>query len=85
MVSILQFTLESNRRYIRPYSFSSTPLIDSTLDVTVKRVPGGIISNYINDSIKVEDVIEVKEPLGDFIFEFDESLKSLLFWGITVT
>jgi len=77
----LQFRI-NGRRYIRPYSFSSTPLIDSTLDVTVKRVPGGIVSNYINDTIKVEDVIEVQEPLGDFIFEGDDSIKSVVFWGV---
>ncbi|KQB41533.1 ferredoxin--NADP reductase [Flavobacterium aquidurense] len=77
----LQFRI-NGRRYIRPYSFSSTPGIDSTLDVTVKRVPGGIVSNYINDVVKVEDVIEVQEPLGDFVFELDESLNSVVFWGV---
>lgn len=77
----LQFRI-NGRRYIRPYSFSSTPLIDSTLDVTVKRVKGGIISNYINDIIKVDDVIEVQEPLGDFFFKSNESIKSVVFWGV---
>jgi len=78
----LQFRI-NGRRYIRPYSFSSTPLIDSTLDVTVKRVPGGIVSNYINDNVKVNDIIEVQEPLGDFIFESDtEGVKSVFFWGV---
>ncbi|OMQ09837.1 ferredoxin--NADP reductase [[Flexibacter] sp. ATCC 35103] len=77
----LQFRI-NGRRYIRPYSFSSTPGIDSTLDVTVKRVPGGIVSNYINDVVKVEDVIEVQEPLGDFVFESDDSINSIVFWGV---
>jgi ring-1,2-phenylacetyl-CoA epoxidase subunit PaaE len=77
----LQFRI-NGRKYIRPYSFSSTPLIDSTLDVTVKRVPGGIVSNYINDNVKIDDVIEVLEPLGDFILESDADLKSVVFWGV---
>lgn len=77
----LQFRI-NGRRYIRPYSFSSTPLIDSTLNVTVKRVPGGIVSNYINDIVKVDDVIEVQEPLGDFIFESDDSIQSVVLWGV---
>lgn len=77
----LQFRI-NGRRYIRPYSFSSTPLIDSTLNVTIKRVPQGIVSNYINDTVKVDDVIEVQEPLGDFIFELDQSIKSVVFWGV---
>lgn len=77
----LQFRI-NGRRYIRPYSFSSAPSIDSTLDVTVKRVPRGIVSNYINDYIKIDDVIEVQEPLGDFIFEKNESINSVVFWGV---
>lgn len=77
----LQFRI-NGRRYIRPYSFSSTPLVDSTLNVTVKRIPGGIVSNYINDNVKVNDVIEVQEPLGDFIFESNTKLNSVVFWGV---
>lgn len=77
----LQFRI-NGRRYIRPYSFSSTPLIDSSLNVTIKRVPGGVVSNYINDYVKVDDVIEVQEPLGDFIFDTNESIKSAVFWGV---
>ncbi|MBF4470263.1 hypothetical protein [Flavobacterium sp. HJJ] len=52
------------------------------MNVTIKRVPGGIVSNDINDYVKVDDVIEVQEPLGDFIFESDESIKSVVFWGV---
>lgn len=77
----LQFRI-NGRRYIRPYSFSSAPIIDSTLDVTIKRVKGGIVSNYINNHVKVDDVIEVQEPLGDFIFEAEESINSVVFWGV---
>jgi ring-1,2-phenylacetyl-CoA epoxidase subunit PaaE len=77
----LQFRI-NGRRYIRPYSFSSTPIIDATLNVTIKRVPEGIVSNYINDHVKVDDVIEVQEPLGDFIFEANESINSVVFWGV---
>ncbi|WP_431245221.1 flavin reductase family protein [Flavobacterium sp. P21] len=77
----LQFRI-NGRRYVRPYSFSSAPGIDSTLDVTVRRVPGGIVSNYINDFIKADDVIEVQEPIGDFVFESDESTKTVVFWGV---
>ncbi|OXA92177.1 ferredoxin--NADP reductase [Flavobacterium hercynium] len=77
----LQFRI-NGRRYIRPYSFSSTPLLDTTLNVTVKRVPGGIVSNYINDNIKVDDIIEVQEPLGDFVLDLNSSANSIVFWGV---
>lgn len=77
----LQFRI-NGRRYIRPYSFSSAPLIDPTLDITVKRVSGGVVSNYINDNVKVGDVVEVQEPLGDFVFNNSEDVKTVLFWGV---
>lgn len=56
----------NGRRYLRPYSFSSSPSVDATLDVTIKRVHHGIVSNHIHDKVKVGDVIEVLEPMGDF-------------------
>ncbi|MBZ4036530.1 ferredoxin--NADP reductase [Flavobacterium sp. 17A] len=77
----LQFRI-NGRRFVRPYSFSSAPLIDSTLNVTVKRVTNGIVSNYINDNIKVGDVIEVQEPLGDFVYEENTSINTVVFWGV---
>jgi ring-1,2-phenylacetyl-CoA epoxidase subunit PaaE len=73
----------NGRRYIRPYSFSSAPEVDQYLEITVKRVPGGIVSNHICDKIAIGDVIEVMPPLGDFIF--DEAAYSftphLVLWG----
>ena len=73
----------NNRRYIRPYSFSSAPDVDAYLEVTVKRVPGGIVSNHINDFVKVGDMIEVMEPMGDFTFNFKNTSaeKHVILWG----
>jgi len=50
----------------RSYSFSSAPGIDEDLAVTVKRVSGGLMSNYLPDQIKVADEMRVMEPLGNF-------------------
>ena len=72
----------NDRKYARPYSFSSTPLVDSLLSITVKRVSNGIVSNYIHNSFKVGDVIEVMEPMGDFILNKKESINSIYFWGV---
>jgi ring-1,2-phenylacetyl-CoA epoxidase subunit PaaE len=72
----------NGRKYVRPYSFSSTPLVDSLLSITVKRVSNGIVSNYIHNSFKVGDVIEVMEPMGDFVLNKKESIYSIYFWGV---
>lgn len=73
----------NGRRYLRPYSFSSAPEADQTLAVTVKRIPGGIVSNHIIDRVKVNDVIEVLEPLGDFTLNSNLILQDthIVLWG----
>ena len=59
----------------RSYSFCSAPGIDEDLAVTVKRVEGGLMSNYLPDHIKVGDEIRVMEPMGHFTTDFDEANK----------
>ncbi|NEU10299.1 2Fe-2S iron-sulfur cluster binding domain-containing protein [Flavihumibacter sp. R14] len=72
----------NGRRYVRPYSFSSTPGVDSHLLVTIKRIPSGIVSNHIHDLVRIGDSIEVIEPLGDFVYEAKENITSIYFWGV---
>lgn len=72
----------NGRRYLRPYSFSSAPNSDSFLKVTIKRVPNGIVSNYINDHVAVGDTIEVLQPIGDFIYPEQKSFKNVFLWGV---
>ncbi len=55
----------------RSYSMCSSPFTDENLVVTVKRVPGGKVSNYLNDSLKPGAMIEVMEPMGTFCLEPD--------------
>jgi ring-1,2-phenylacetyl-CoA epoxidase subunit PaaE len=73
----------NGRRYIRPYSFSSAPGVDATLNITVKRVPGGVVSNHIADCLNVGDAVEVMEPMGDFTLENKgiNSQTHLILWG----
>ncbi|MEO7212709.1 ferredoxin--NADP reductase [Mucilaginibacter sp.] len=73
----------NGRRYIRPYSFSSAPAVDANLEVTIKRVPGGIVSNHIIDKVKVDDLVEVMPPMGDFILneEVITTETHIVLWG----
>lgn len=59
----------------RAYSLSSSPYTDKTLAVTIKRVDGGLMSNYLNDNVKVGDKIDVMEPMGHFTSEFNANNK----------
>ena len=50
----------------RAYSLSSTPSEAPRLAVTVKRVSGGLVSNYLLDTVRVGQQLEVMAPLGNF-------------------
>jgi ferredoxin-NADP reductase len=53
--------------HLRSYSMSSSPAVDSELRVTVKRVPGGPVSNWLHDAVNEGDVLEVSPPGGSFV------------------
>ncbi len=50
----------------RSYSMSSAPETDPHLTVTVKRVAGGLVSNWFLDQLKRGDVLELTKPAGVF-------------------
>lgn len=51
---------------LRSYSLSSSPDTDAELMATVKRVPGGLVSNWIHDHLRAGDLIETTLPTGAF-------------------
>jgi ring-1,2-phenylacetyl-CoA epoxidase subunit PaaE len=53
----------------RNYSLCVAPE-DGTLMVTVKRIAGGLFSNWANDHLKPGDRIDVMEPHGSFTWDF---------------
>jgi len=72
----------NGRRYLRPYSFSSAPGVDPFLEVTIKRVPNGVVSNYINNAVAIGDAIEVLQPIGDFVFPIERKANQVFLWGV---
>lgn len=55
----------------RPYSLSSSPreALEGHYSLTVKRVDGGLASNFILDNWTVGTSVKVSEPLGVFTYE----------------
>lgn len=60
----VKFTL-NGKEVRRAYSMCSSPLEES-LTIGVKRVKKGLVSNHINDNLKVGSEVEVMPPLGNF-------------------
>ncbi|MBL0328786.1 MAG: 2Fe-2S iron-sulfur cluster binding domain-containing protein [Bacteroidetes bacterium] len=67
----------------RSYSICSSPVDENELRVAVKKVKDGRVSTFINDTIKVGDVVEVMLPMGNFFTEMNAANKKnyILFGG----
>lgn len=53
-------------RHQRAYSLSSDPADRRLLRITVKRQPGGRVSNWLHDQLRTGDVLTLSAPTGDF-------------------
>ncbi len=55
---------------MRSYSFSSAPprgpVYTETLDITIKREPGGLVSNWVIDNLFEGQTVRMKQPQGKF-------------------
>ncbi len=56
---------------MRCYSMSSAPAVDGELAVTVKRVPDGKVSNWLNDHVEAGVEVDVTRPAGVFCLSPD--------------
>lgn len=50
----------------RCYTIASAPTRPHTISITVKRVLGGPVSNFLHDNIRVGSVLHAVGPMGDF-------------------
>ncbi len=69
------------KKVVRSYTISSTPTRPYVLEITVKRVPGGLVSNWLPDNLKVGDRIEVAGPKGKFHLTPGAIPRKVLFLG----
>ncbi len=57
----------------RSYSLCSSPVSDTELRIAAKKVTTGKGSGYLNDTLKVGDLLEVMTPMGNFHTKLDAS------------
>jgi ferredoxin-NADP reductase len=62
----LQLSIDG-RALERSYSLSSAPAQQGSIAFTVKRVPGGRVSNWLSDHVHVGDVLSLSAPAGQFV------------------
>ena len=63
----------AGERLVRCYSMSSSPDTEDEFKVTVKRVSGGPVSNWMVDHLAEGDVLDVTPPAGRFCLRTDEA------------
>ena len=61
----------------RSYTISSSPSRPHTVSITVKRVPGGLVSNWLHEHMHADFELTVSGPHGDFTC-FDAPAQKLL-------
>ncbi len=54
----------------RSYSLCTSPFVDPFPGITVKRLQGGVVSNYMNDLIFPGKKITVMRPMGNFTCDY---------------
>ncbi|WP_405804904.1 FAD-binding oxidoreductase [Streptomyces sp. NBC_01187] len=63
----LVFTFEIDGQQVdRCYTISSPPSRPNVAAITVKRVPGGQVSNWLHDHLTPGDTVRARGPLGQF-------------------
>lgn len=65
----------------RCYTISSTPTKPYLVSITVKRVQGGMVSNWLHDTMRPGDEVVATAPLGEFSFAQARAEKYLLLSG----
>ena len=53
-------------RHRRAYSPRQVAGRPGCIAITVQRQPGGLVSNHLNETLRVGEVIDVEPPMGDF-------------------
>jgi len=80
----VRLAVDGARHVQRSYSIASAPEDDYVM-LTVERVPDGEVSPYLADELRTRDRLEVRGPIGDFVWDDSGPEPVLLIaagWGI---
>ncbi|MDW3648810.1 MAG: 2Fe-2S iron-sulfur cluster-binding protein [Bacteroidia bacterium] len=73
---LIEFEIEGES-YRRTYSLNSCPFLEEDLQISIKRVKAGKVSNFANDQLKEGDTLKVMKPKGRFFAQITaEAYKS---------
>ena len=71
---------------MRSYTISSSPSVPYSFSITIKRVPGGRVSNWLHDNLKEGQELPVHGPVGLFnAIDFPADKVLFLSGGVGIT
>ncbi|WP_419812905.1 FAD-binding oxidoreductase [Bacterioplanoides sp.] len=71
---------------MRSYTISSSPSTPYSFSLTIKRVGGGLVSNWLHDNLNEGDLLPVHGPVGNFnCIDFPAKKVLLLSGGVGIT
>lgn len=81
----LELVIE-NETIFRSYTISSSPSVPYSFSITVKRVPGGVVSNWLHDNMSERMDLAVHGPVGQFnCIDFPSDKVLFLSGGVGIT
>ncbi|MDI3325789.1 hybrid-cluster NAD(P)-dependent oxidoreductase [Pontibacterium granulatum] len=74
------------KQVMRSYTISSSPSVPYSFSITVKRAPGGLVSNWLHDNMVEGSELAVHGPVGQFnCIDFPAEKVLLLSGGVGIT
>lgn len=64
-----RFDSVSEKPIVRSYTMSGSPCQTEYVIFTVKRIPNGLISNWLCDTVRVGDTMRARGPIGKFCYD----------------
>ncbi|MEH6580192.1 MAG: hybrid-cluster NAD(P)-dependent oxidoreductase [Amphritea sp.] len=81
----LELEIEA-QQVMRSYTISSSPSVPYSFSITVKRAPGGLVSNWLHDNMQEGDELAVHGPVGLFnCIDFPAEKVLFLSGGVGIT
>ncbi len=81
----LELEIEGEQVF-RSYTISSSPSVPYSFSITVKRVPGGQVSNWLHDNLEEGAMLAVHGPVGQFnSIDFPAEKVLFLSGGVGIT
>ena len=65
----------------RSYSLASVPGLDDELILHIREIPGGALSQWLQDKVNPNDMVDIQGPSGDCFYSPGEEDKPLLLVG----